>query len=317
MKHLLKNVIGGYSETKNKIVRTYHTVKIPKRNGKLRTLEIPNCTLSIYQHIIKKYLSESQPCSCYAQAYQKGKKIKNIAQIHTNKKLILKLDIKDFFGHITPDLIKSKLLDCEEGDVLTEICCYNGHLPQGACTSPVISNLVMKDFDNELGDFCLKYNINFSRYSDDMIFSGNFNPGMIIKKVKEMLRILNMELNNKKIIIAGRGSRQMVLGIIVNDKMQLSSDYRRKIRQEVYYCKKYGVSNHILKSNTEKYIKRNTENNIIFIDSIGYIRSLSAKISYALHINPDDSKMAEYRKIICSLWSDLESNKQEPIQLTL
>lgn len=301
MNYILKDVAQLYCQNQDKIEKKYLTVKIPKKNGKLRTLEIPNPIIDSFQRMIKKYIPEHLICSHFSAAYQKGKNIKTVAQRHTNKKIILKLDIKDFFGHITVDLIKSKVFDCKEGYILAQLCCCNGHLPQGACTSPVISNLVMKDFDDELGYFCEERNITFSRYSDDMIFSGNFNPGAIIRKVKEMLHKMGMELNTEKTVIAGRGSRQMVLGIVVNEKMQASSDYRRKIRQEVYYCTKFGVANHIIKSNAETYIVRDENNKILQVNTIGYLRSLMGKIDYALYINPKDLNMAKYRERVSVL----------------
>ena len=303
MDYRIKNITNWYLKNRKNIQKMYLSVKIPKKNGKLRTLEIPNPIIDSCQRIIKKYLSEVLTCSSFAAAYQKGKNMKNVAYEHADKKLLLKLDIKDFFGNITVDLIKDKVFDCEEGDVLAELCCCNGHLPQGACTSPIISNLVMRDFDNELGQFCMKYSINYSRYSDDMIFSGDFNPGMVIRKVRELLHEMNMQINAEKTVIAGKGSRQMVLGIVVNEKVQLSSEYRRKIRQEVYYCSKYGVVNHILKSNVEKFIFRDAENNVLSVNAIGYMRALMGKINYALYVNPDDLKMKEAKKTIHGLWA--------------
>ena len=117
-----------------------------------------------------------------------------------------------------------------------------------------------------------------------------------------MLRELNMEINDEKTVIAGRGSQQMVLGVVVNEKMQLSSDYRRKIRKEIYYCSKYGVEDHIIASNTEKYIIRDEKHKILWVNTIGYLRSLIGKINYALYINPNDLNMVKYRDIISSLW---------------
>lgn len=287
-----------YYENKDIIPEMYKTVKIPKRNGKLRTLEIPNALLNGCQGDIKKDLENVANCSCYAEAYQKGKSLKNTVNKHINQEILVKLDIKNFFGSITSELVKRNVFQGETGNFMAELCCYNGHLPQGACTSPIISNLVMKNFDDELGRFCEKHGINYSRYSDDMFFSGSFNPGMIIRKVKEMLKKLGMKLNNEKTIVAGHSSRQMVLGVIVNEKMQLPSEYRRQIRQEVYYCSKYGVINHIMKTNKEKYIERDQNNDIIFVDIIRYLNSLIGKISYALYINPQDSKMADYYNTI-------------------
>lgn len=300
MSYKIEFVIDWYNKNKEEIPKMYSVVKIPKRNGKLRTLEIPDPILSSMQRVIKDELLTRKICSKYAEAYQKRIRIRTVANKHRYKQLLLKLDIKDFFGHITVDLIKRKVFGSDE-ESLAELCCCNGHLPQGACTSPVISNLVMRDFDNELGEFCRERSIRYSRYSDDLIFSGDFNPGLIIRKAKEMLRSLGMEINNEKTVIASCGSQQKVLGVVVNEKLQLPSEYRRKIRQEVFYCNKYGVLNHILKSNAEKYIVRDEKNDVLYVDTKGYLRALVGKIKYALHINPNDLKMAKYYETVQSL----------------
>ncbi len=303
MNYLIVSIVYWCYKNKDKIPQMYRIGKIPKRNGQFRTLEIPDAGLAHCQKVIKEEWLDHLECSDYAVAYRKGKNIKNTLFMHENQRLVLKLDIKNFFGSITENMVKNKVFNCESGDVLTKLCCFNNHLPQGACTSPVISNLVMKDFDEKLGEFCKKRHIRFCRYSDDMIFSGDFNPGEIIREVRKMLKEMNMELNAEKTVIASKGSQQKVLGVVVNEKMQLSSDYRRKIRQEIYYCNKYGVKNHIINSNNEKYIARDEKNNIRFVDTEGYVKSLAGKISYALFINPRDLKMSEYESILLGLKS--------------
>lgn len=293
-----ENVIQNKDDT----VSMYRIAKIPKKNGKMRTLEIPNRLLACCQRNIQSDLNAENTCSLYAAAYQRGKGIKKVVHCHTNKKLLLKLDIKNFFGSITADLIKEKVFTSDIGFMLAELCCCNGHLPQGACTSPVISNLVMKDFDNALGSLCQKHNIQYSRYSDDMIFSGDFNPGWIIREVKELLDRMNMELNYEKNVIAGRGKRQLVLGVVVNEKAQLPYEYRRKIRQEVYYCNKYGARDHILRKNIEKYIKKSADGKeILSVDTKGYLCSLMGKISYAIHIDPTNEEMKAYFNAVKNL----------------
>ena len=103
--------------------------------------------------------------------------------------------------------------------LLTYLCTYNDYIPQGAQTSAYISNLVMKEFDNKIGDWCESNNISYTRYSDDMTFSGDFNPKILITKVKKMLNKLGLQLNNKKINVISKSSSQNVTGIVVNEKI--------------------------------------------------------------------------------------------------
>lgn len=94
-----------------------------------------------------------------------------------------------------------------------------------------------------------------------MTFSGDFNVSEVIKKVRKMLYKLGLELNNDKIhVIIHSSSRQNITGIVVNNKLQVSKSYRNKIRQEMYYIKKYGFESHIDKSSIKaskgKYFKQ-------------------------------------------------------------
>ncbi len=102
--------------------------------------------------------------------------------------------------------------------LLTYLCTYKDFLPQGAPTSSYISNLVMKDFDETLGAYCEENKISYTRYADDMTFSGNFNPKEIIIKVRKMLAPLGLELNKDKIHVIKKSRSQNVTGIVVNEK---------------------------------------------------------------------------------------------------
>ena len=142
----------------------------------------------------------------------------------------------------------------------------------------------MKDFDDVIGEWCDNNNISYTRYSDDMTFSGNFNPSEIITKVRKMLSKLGLELNNKKTHIVKKSASQNITGLVVNEKVQTSNKYRKKIRQEVYYIKKYGLSSHLKKLNIQ--------------DKDKYLHSLYGKILYVLQIDKNNQEFITYKKII-------------------
>ena len=168
--------------------------------------------------------------------------------------------------------------------LLTYLCTYDEHLTQGSPTSAYISNLVMKDFDEVIGAWCEEKNISYTRYSDDMTFSGNYKPSEVIIKVRKMLYKLGLQLNNDKIHVITKSSSQFVTGIVVNEKAQVDSKYRKKIRQEIYYIKKYGLTSHLMKLNIQ--------------DKDKYLNSLYGKILYTLQINNQDIEFIAYKKII-------------------
>ena len=167
--------------------------------------------------------------------------------------------------------------------LLTYLCTYDEHLTQGSPTSAYISNLVMKDFDEVIGTWCDNENISYTRYSDDMTFSGNFKPSEVIIKVRKMLYKLGLQLNNDKIHIVKNSASQCVTGLVVNEKVQVDSKYRKKIRQEMYYIEKYGIKYHLNKINKSNPKK--------------YLNSLYGRILYVLQINDSIEFQAYKNKI--------------------
>lgn len=283
-----KKYINTLYSISNNIENNYQVYKLKKRNGSHRTICSPNKLLKHIQRKILTNILEHKSISKYAKAYHKNISIKDNAIPHVGNKVILKLDIVNFFDNIDfINIYKSCFFDefpNSVGILLTNLCTYYGILPQGAPTSSYISNLIMKDFDEEIGYWCLNNNINYTRYSDDMTFSGDFNPSDVIRTVRKMLYKLNLKINNKKIKVIYNYFQQSVTGLNVNDKVQVNHRYRNKIRQEVYYINKYGIDVHMKKIG--KYNK------------IKYVNSLYGRILYVLQINSNDKDFNEYKKII-------------------
>ena len=288
-----KNYIKTIYSISNNIEKNYKIYKIKKRNGKYRNICEPSSNLKQIQKRILTNILNNKSISKYAKAYHKGVGLKDNAIPHINKEMILKLDIKDFFENISFVDIYNSCFSIEYfpksvGMILTYLCTYDNHLTQGSPTSAYISNLVMKEFDEELGNWCNLKNISYTRYSDDMTFSGEFNPSELIVKVRKMLYKLGLELNNNKIHIVHKSSSQNVTGIVVNEKLQVNIKYRNKIRQEIYYIEKFGLSSHMKKSD-------------INIESKRYLNKLYGRIIYVLQINEYDKEFIKYKQFIKSL----------------
>lgn len=281
-----------YSITNN-INSNYKIYKIKKSNGKYRIIYEPSSLLKQIQRNILINILNNKSISKYAKAYHKGISLLDNALPHTNKKTILKLDIKDFFENISFFNIYNSCFPLayfpkSVGMVLTYLCTYDGHLTQGSPTSAYISNLVMKDFDEEIGFWCDLNKITYTRYSDDMTFSGDFNPREIITKVRKLLSKLGLELNNSKIHVVNKSYSQRVTGIVVNEKAQVSLKYRKEIRKELYYINKFGLYSHLKKCN-------------INISPEEYIKKLYGKILYVLQIDKDNKEFLNYKKLINEL----------------
>ncbi len=263
----------------------YQKIQIPKRNGAWRTLYVPDSLLKYVQKQILHKVLTQLPVSYCASAYKKGCSLKENAAPHTGKSIVLKLDILDFFGNITyisvyQHAFPGELFPPPVRTLLAHLCCYRDFLPQGAPTSPYISNLVLFPFDRYMERWCKNQNITYTRYCDDLTFSGSFEPEAVIRKVSSFLLRMGFEINPKKMKICPQGQRQIITGIVVNEKTQVPKTYRRNLRQEIYYIEKFGLSEHLAHIHLDLTPEK-------------YLEHLKGKLRYVLQINPQDREFQE------------------------
>lgn len=276
----------------NTLEKHYHTVYLPKSDGSKRKLSVPDLILKLVQKSIADNILIQYPISKYAKAYKPGSSIQKNARPHVGKKKILKLDIEGFFDHILYSRVKDTVFYEEKYSesiriLLTMLCYYNDSLPQGAPTSPAITNIIMYDFDETVGAFCNEKNIAYTRYCDDMTFSGCFDEREIISFVKGELRKLGLFLKNRKTAVISASKRQVVTGIVVNEKMNVTKDYKKTIRQEIYYIKKFGLDEHLKRLGIS--------------DKQQYVLSLKGRIAFVLQTIPNNCEFIEYKNFLDSI----------------
>lgn len=269
------------------IDQQYKKIIIKKRNGKDRILYSPSFNLSSCQRLIRRLILEKMPVSRYAKAYVKGTSLYDNALPHVNKKYILKLDITNFFGSIDlwqvyVSAFNTRYFPKQIGCILATLCCKNRTLPQGASSSPALSNIVMRNFDNNIGKWCERNDIVYTRYCDDMTFSSDKPLYSVYRKAKAMLNEMGFEINETKTHFVTNANRQSVTGLTVNEKVAVSSDYKRKLRQDIYYALKFGFSDSIMRSGKDKFI---TESGA---DAYGYYCHLVGRVKYVLQIEPQN-----------------------------
>lgn len=268
----------------------YRTFYIKKANGKLRRIDEPLPDLKKVQRWILTNILYKVPSSIYAKAYIPGSSLKGNVRFHKNQPAVLAIDIKDYFPSITVGRVLNIFIGLgytlSVSVFLAHLCCLNGALPQGAPTSAYLSNLVMKNFDTIVGEYAKENSIRYTRYADDLTFSGNLNILDILLLVDRELSYLGLKRNPKKFKVMRMKERQIVTGIVVNNVPQLPREYRMKIRQEVHYIQLYGLSSHLAHT---KQTKAN------------YLNHLLGQIHYCLFVNPKDEKMKEYLKIVETL----------------
>lgn len=166
----------------------YETFEIPKKNGDTRTICAPSGDLkslqtkladALWEHQ-KSLRSSTETKPNISHAFEKGKSIITNAKIHRNKRFVLNMDLENFFdsfhfGRVRGYFEKSAgfLLPREVSTIIAQISCYNGRLPQGAPSSPIITNLICQILDMRLLKIAKKYKLDYTRYADDLTFSTN------------------------------------------------------------------------------------------------------------------------------------------------
>ena len=270
----------------------YKLILLKKKNGGVRYIHSPDRNLKYAQSRILRNILVSIEISPYATAYIKGKKLKDNATPHINHKYLLKMDITDFFGSITylqviSTAFNSNRFPPQIGAILTSLCCFEDVLPQGAPTSPMLSNIVMKNFDDIIGDWCKERGIAYTRYCDDLTFSANVPLYNVYLKTKEMLESRGFEINESKTKFITNSSSQRVTGLTVNEKVSIPKEYKRQLRQEVYYAIKYGLADSIIRTNKTEYIRCGVP------DICSYFDHLQGKIIYVLSIEPENKWFAD------------------------
>ncbi len=287
--YMLSNNYVPRKKCRGSKYENYHTVIIHHGRGhKNRKLSIPNAFLKMVQRRVLEHYLYQLDVSEYSTAYCKGKSLLDNASLHVGRECVLKLDISHFFDSIDDDMVylvmKRLGLSVPATTLLTRLCTYKARLPQGAPTSPYIANLVMKQFDAKLGSWCSEHSIAYTRYCDDMTFSGDkadIRSDNVVGKVRRMLSYMGFALNDKKTVFISSSQQQRVTGVVVNKKTTLSRTQKRTLRQEVYFCKKYGV----VESINRRGLNMSPDK---------YLHSLLGRIAFALQIEPYNSEMKDY-----------------------
>ncbi len=163
------------------IPSSYRSFKLTKRKGGLREINAPNRQLAYIQRKIMRAIVEATDYlpSHYVYSFKKGCSAKMGVARHVNKAVIIKFDIKDFFGTIHFGRVRGmfKSFPFHNSDqvatTLAQLCCLEKYLPQGAPASPIISNIVCRKMDRELATFAKRYGFAYTRYADDMTFSSH------------------------------------------------------------------------------------------------------------------------------------------------
>ena len=222
----------------------YCEFQIKKRSGGFRKINAPTERLKAVQRRLARILlvDYSPEVDC-AHAFRRHRSIITNAEKHVDKSVVIRFDLRDFFGAINfgrvSGLFQKRFnLEPRRAAVLAQLCCHNGKLPQGAPTSPIITNLICESMDRRLFDLTQRHGCEYSRYADDMIFSfarraptslpGNLfeiesvSQTFSVKPGRDIANIVakaGFDFNEEKSRIYQRHQRQMVCGLVVNERV--------------------------------------------------------------------------------------------------
>lgn len=238
----------------------YTSFEIPKKSGDPRKITAPTGVLKTIQkklsHCLYNYRSQvfekNNIKMNISHGFEKEKSIMSNSKIHKNKRYILNVDLEGFFdsfhfGRVRGYFINNKYFRMTEevATIIAQLTCCNGKLPQGAPTSPIITNLICQILDIKLLNLAKKYKLDFTRYADDMTFSTNNKTfaekyDCFIEDLNKVIIKNGFSINENKTRLLFKDSKQTVTGLVVNKKVNVDRDYYRKVRSMAYHLYKDG-----------------------------------------------------------------------------
>lgn len=241
--------------------KMYQAFEIQKRGGKTRVITAPDDRLKYLQHKIVLLLNQLYRVRNPVHGFVPQKSIKTNATAHLGKRFILNIDLKDFFPSITEKrivgILRSLGIEDRVSQIIARICCYEGYLPQGAPTSPVLSNMICFRLDKYLMSFAKEARCIYTRYADDLTFSshqpmtklfegvippaGHISPEILSTKLRNIFSANGFIINPDKVHYADRNSRRMVTGLKVNEFVNVDRRYIRNIRATLHSIEVFGI----------------------------------------------------------------------------
>ena len=239
----------------------YETFKLPKRSGGFREISAPVTPLKIIQRKLNQVLQVVYPGRPQVHGFVRGKSILTNARSHSSKQLVLKVDLQDFFPTINFGRTRGMFLahpynrNAAVSTILAQICCFENRLPQGAPTSPIVSNMVCAKLDSGLLKLAKRIWCTYTRYADDLTFSTSrrhFPPFVAAfsttsKQVEvgpELRQIIQenlFQINEKKVRLLQSHKRQMVTGLVTNKFPNVTRKYMNQVRAMLYAWETYGL----------------------------------------------------------------------------
>ncbi len=242
MNHFARLVSFKYSSIRfilDNIDNSYNSFYIPKKTGGHREISSPLPALLHLQRWILKNILVKLRISAHAHAYIKDRSIVTHVRPHVGNRVLFRTDLQDFFGSIDFERVASVFWSIGYSqDVsydLAKLCTMNGTLPQGGATSPAISNAIFFRVDEGLRSLSSKFSLEYTRYADDICFSGRYIPEKFSNIVEHIITSEGFSVNHKKTRLETKSGRRIVCGISFGDgRMKPTRQFRRSTRAEIH-----------------------------------------------------------------------------------
>lgn len=274
----------------NSTVNHYRTFSIPKRSGGKRQISSPYPSLLGCQRWILDNILYSLKIHNSAHGFVPKRSIITNARQHLSKNEMIKLDITNFFpstkiGRVY-NMFKSLGYAENVSLDLAKICTLNDELPQGAATSPSITNVLCYRMDKRIASYCRNKGIKYTRYADDLTFSGKKVPSKLIGFIDHVLKDEGYELNRKKIKKFTTGGVKLVTGLdVTGDRLRVPRTFRRDVKKQIYYISKYGLISHVKKQK---------------ITDPNYLEMLLGKISFWESVEGSSDELDAMKSVVLS-----------------
>jgi RNA-directed DNA polymerase len=294
----------------------YKRFEIPKKRGGSREIFAPATALKVVQQKLNQVLQSVYEVKPSAHGFVPEKSIVSNAQPHARKKYVLNLDLKDFFPSINFGRVRGLFMgypyhrNHEVATTLAQICCFNGYLPQGAPTSPIISNMLCAKLDAQLQRLAKKYRSTYTRYADDITFSTsrpNFPASLayfsddignvqIGDELKSIIQENGFEIHEQKSRLQINSRRQEVTGLTVNVFPNVKRDFVREIRGMLHAWEKYGYK---AAENTyrQKYAGKHPESKR---EHLSFMRVVQGKLNFLKMVKGENNRV--YLNLLKWFW---------------
>lgn len=241
-------------------LRHYRATRIPKRHGGTRLIEAPKARLKRVQQRILHAVLDRIPLHPAATGFRRGTSVAQHAAAHCGAAVVLRMDLRDFFESTTAARVtavfraagyRAEVARLLGGLTTTSTPAaerlrranFGRHLPQGAPTSPALANLCARGLDRRLSGLAARRGLRYSRYADDLVFSGALSPASAARLTTLVAAICTEEghaVNHRKTRIMGRGQRQAVTGIVVNEHPNIAREDFDRLKAILHNCARLG-----------------------------------------------------------------------------